>query len=96
MPFRRSFISILAAFAVLFSIAFPSLAQDGDGTPTDATGTLLVTAAACGEGGEPGSVLFDLDAGVAAGATCMPADITISVDGGAFTNLGTPWWRKAP
>jgi hypothetical protein len=21
---------------------------------------------------------------------------TISVDGGPFTNLGTPWWRKAP
>ncbi len=21
---------------------------------------------------------------------------SISVDGGAFTNLGTPWWRKAP
>jgi hypothetical protein len=20
----------------------------------------------------------------------------ISVDGGPFTNLGTPWWRKAP
>ena len=21
---------------------------------------------------------------------------SISVDGGPFTNLGTPWWRKAP
>ena len=21
---------------------------------------------------------------------------SISVDGGAFTNLGNPWWRKAP
>jgi hypothetical protein len=20
----------------------------------------------------------------------------ISVDGGPFTNMGTPWWRKAP
>src|SRR5690349_25096690 len=87
MPFRhlivRGFVATILSFAFLFPVLSAVHAQEGtEGTPTEASGTLLVTAALCSEGGEPETVLFALDAGVATGAACAPTDIAISIDGG--------------
>ena len=87
MPFRhpivRGFVATILAFTFLFPVLSSAHAQEGtEGTPTDASGTLLVNAALCAEGGDPATVLLALDTGIAAGASCTPADIAISIDGG--------------
>ncbi len=84
MPFRHPIVRGLIAAIIILAILplNAAYAQEGtEGTPTEASGTLLVTAALCSEGGEPGTVLFALDSGIASGATCAPADIAISIDG---------------
>ncbi len=83
MPFRHPIVRGLIAAIIILAILplNAAYAQEGtEGTPTEASGTLLVTAALCSEGGEPGTVLFALDSGIASGATCAPADIAISID----------------
>src|SRR5215217_4462108 len=82
-PIVRGFVATILAFAFIFPVLSSVHAQEGtEGTPTESSGTLLVTAALCSEGGEPETVLIALDAGIAAGASCTPADIAISIDGG--------------